>query len=111
MKPALTFLIAARHCEIDELERLARTSALVGAIAELVHALQRERGLTVVVALHDLTWALRYCDHILVLNAGRLEAAGTPGQVLTPALVEKVFGVRAQTVEGSFGALVDVGPL
>ena len=46
MKPALTFLIAARHCEIDELERLARTSALVGAIAELVHALQRERGLS-----------------------------------------------------------------
>ena len=46
MKPALTFLIAARRCEIDELERLARTSALVGAIAELVHALQRERGLS-----------------------------------------------------------------
>ncbi|NLN26718.1 MAG: ABC transporter ATP-binding protein [Firmicutes bacterium] len=80
-------------------------------VFSLIKGLQRERGLTVVVALHDLTWALRYCDHILVLNAGRLEAAGTPGQVLTPALVEKVFGVRAQTVEGSFGALVDVGPL
>lgn len=46
MKSALSFLIAARHCEIDELRRLARTSKLVSAIAELVHALQRERGLS-----------------------------------------------------------------
>ena len=46
MKSALSFLIAARRCEVGELERLARTSALVEAIGRLVHALQRERGLS-----------------------------------------------------------------
>ena len=46
MKSALNFLIAARRCEIDELEQLARTGELVGAIARLVHALQKERGLS-----------------------------------------------------------------
>lgn len=44
MKSALSFLIAARQCEIDELEQLARTSELALILGQLVHELQRERG-------------------------------------------------------------------
>ncbi|WP_326537658.1 nitrate- and nitrite sensing domain-containing protein [Pseudorhodoferax sp.] len=44
MTSGLSFLIAARQCEIDELEQLARTSALVDAVSRFAHALQRERG-------------------------------------------------------------------
>jgi hypothetical protein len=46
MTSGTRFLLAARQCEIAELEQLARTSALVGVIAGLVHALQRERGIS-----------------------------------------------------------------
>ncbi|VTU23460.1 Nitrate regulatory protein [Variovorax sp. SRS16] len=46
MKSGPNFLMAALRCEIDALEQLARTSELVGAIGRLVHALQRERGLS-----------------------------------------------------------------
>ena len=46
MKTGSTFLLAARQCEIAELEELARTGALVGAIGRFVHAVQRERGLS-----------------------------------------------------------------
>lgn len=46
MKSAFSFLIAAKRCEIAGLEQLALTSALVNATAQLVHALQRERGLS-----------------------------------------------------------------
>jgi hypothetical protein len=46
MSAALKFLLAARRCEIRGLEQLALTCELVGIIAELVHALQRERGLS-----------------------------------------------------------------
>ena len=46
MKSGSAFLLAARQCEIAELEELARTGELVGAIGRLVHALQRERGLS-----------------------------------------------------------------
>ncbi|MCG2594014.1 nitrate- and nitrite sensing domain-containing protein [Ramlibacter sp. XY19] len=45
MKSGSSFLLAARQCEIAELEQLARTCELVGVIGRLVHALQRERGL------------------------------------------------------------------
>lgn len=46
MKSGLQFLLAARRCEIAELERLSRTSELVGAVGALTHALQRERGIS-----------------------------------------------------------------
>jgi len=46
VKSGSTFLLAARQCEIAELEELARTGELVGAIGRFVHALQRERGLS-----------------------------------------------------------------
>lgn len=46
MKSGLSFLIAARQCEIAELEQLGQTSELVGVIGRFVHALQRERGIS-----------------------------------------------------------------
>lgn len=46
MNSGLSFLIAARQCEISELEHLALTSELVSVIGRLVHALQKERGIS-----------------------------------------------------------------
>lgn len=46
MTSGLSFLVAARRCEIAELEQLARTSELVSVIGRLTHALQRERGIS-----------------------------------------------------------------
>jgi hypothetical protein len=46
MKSGLSFLMAAKRCEIAGLEALALTSALVNLTGQLVHALQRERGLS-----------------------------------------------------------------
>jgi hypothetical protein len=46
VKSGSTFLLAARQCEIAELEELARTGELVGLIGRFIHALQRERGLS-----------------------------------------------------------------
>ena len=44
MKTAREFLLAARRCEIRDLEKLAQSCELVLAVGELVHGLQRERG-------------------------------------------------------------------
>ena len=46
MNTGLDFLLAAKRCEIDGLQRLAFTAGLVDVTARLVHALQRERGLS-----------------------------------------------------------------
>ncbi|MER6691601.1 ABC transporter ATP-binding protein [Streptomyces minutiscleroticus] len=55
---------------------------------------------TTVIALHDLNLAAMYCDRLLVLRAGRAVAEGTPAEVLTPDLIERVYGVRAEVTHG-----------
>jgi iron complex transport system ATP-binding protein len=51
------------------------------------------------VVLHDLNLAARYCDRIMVLDHGRTVASGTPSEVLTPEILEPVYGVRVKRVE------------
>ncbi|MBO2449424.1 ABC transporter ATP-binding protein [Actinomadura barringtoniae] len=59
----------------------------------------RSLGLTLLAALHDLDHAAAYCDRVVVLKDGRVKAAGPPLEVLTPAFVADVFGVRAHIGE------------
>ncbi|MFJ9696474.1 ABC transporter ATP-binding protein [Kitasatospora sp. NPDC101183] len=63
-----------------------------------VLALAREAGPTVLTALHDLNLAAGHCDLLYVLRAGRIVASGPPEEVLRPALLAEVFGVRATPV-------------
>jgi iron complex transport system ATP-binding protein len=63
-----------------------------------VLALVRGTGLTVLTVLHDLNLAAAYCDRIHVLDGGRVVAGGKPADVLTPDLIQAVFGVRAHLV-------------
>jgi iron complex transport system ATP-binding protein len=55
----------------------------------------RTTGVTVLAALHDLSLAASYCDHIIVLSRGRVVAAGATEAVLTETLIAEVYGVRA----------------
>jgi iron complex transport system ATP-binding protein len=50
-------------------------------------------GLCVVAVLHDLNLAASACDRLVVLSQGRVVADGPPGEVLTPARVEEVWGI------------------
>lgn len=61
------------------------------------------RQLTCVVVLHDLNAALAYADRVLLLQHGRLLAAGPARDILTPAVLAPVFGVaihQAHTTSG-----------
>lgn len=53
----------------------------------------RSLGRTVIAALHDLNLATQYCDRVVVLDSGRVIAAGPPAEVLTPELIRTTFGV------------------
>jgi iron complex transport system ATP-binding protein len=64
-------------------------------VLDHVRRLARERNLCVLIAIHDLNQALRAADRVMVLAGGRLEAFGTPAEVITPALIDQVYGVRA----------------
>ena len=54
-----------------------------------------DRGVGVVMVLHDLNLAARCADNLVVVDGGVIAAQGPPEQVLTESLIGKVFGVRA----------------
>ena len=61
---------------------------------DLLHERARA-GCTVLLAMHDLNLAARYCDHLVVLKSGRVVAEGPPIEVLTPERLLDVYGVHA----------------
>jgi iron complex transport system ATP-binding protein len=59
----------------------------------LVRELSRERGIGVVVVLHDVNMAARYCDEIIALRSGRMVARGTPDEMLDPTMLDRIYGL------------------
>lgn len=67
-------------------------------VLRLLRELNVERGITVVMVLHDLNEACRHADHIIAMREGEVVAEGAPVDVVTPELVRQVFGVECLTV-------------
>jgi iron complex transport system ATP-binding protein len=63
-------------------------------VLALVRQLSRERDLGVVVVLHDVNMAARYCDELLALGSGRLVARGTPAEIMRPEMLQAIYGVE-----------------
>ena len=59
-------------------------------------------GRTVIVALHDLSLAARFCHSVALLHQGRAIAAGAPGVVLSPEHLAAAYGItsRYQAIDG-----------
>lgn len=79
-------------------------------VMELVDDIRHESGLTVIAAVHDLTLAGQYSDRIALLSAGRLVCSGTPGEVLTEATIEEVYGASVQVAELGAPAVIPQRP-
>lgn len=80
-------------------------------VLDLVRDLNRRRGLTVVMVLHDLNQAARYAHRMVVLKQGRVYADGTPRDVLTPGTLREVFGVVGHVMSGPEGVELIVVPV
>ena len=60
------------------------------------------KGKTVVIVLHDINQASAHADRIVAMKGGRIVADGAPTEILTPEMLETVFGfrMRVETIEG-----------
>ena len=65
---------------------------------ELLDGLRAESGLTLVAAMHDLTLAAQYADRMVLLDAGRVVADGSPAEVLTEAVIAQHYGANIDVV-------------
>ncbi|MDX6738447.1 ABC transporter ATP-binding protein [Actinocorallia sp. A-T 12471] len=68
-------------------------------VLDLLTDLNRDRGTTIVMVLHDLNLAARYADHLIAIADGGLYASGTPAEVLTEECVRAVFGLESRVIE------------
>ena len=65
-------------------------------VFELLRRLNRERGLTIVAALHDLNLASLFFPRLVMLRDGKIYRDGSPQEVLTEATIEEVYGIRVR---------------
>ena len=77
-------------------------------VLELVDSLRATRGLTVLSTMHDLTLAGQYADRLLLLDRGKLVAAGSAEEVLTRALITEHYGAEVALVDAPGSGLVVV---
>lgn len=65
-------------------------------VLDLIRRLNDAEGRSFVIVLHDLNMAMRYADHVVLFDRGRIAASGPTGDILTEARIEEVFGLRCR---------------
>ncbi|HEY1269555.1 MAG TPA: ABC transporter ATP-binding protein [Candidatus Binatia bacterium] len=65
-------------------------------VFDLMRRLNRERGLTIVAALHDLNLSALFFPRLLLLENGKIHRDGAPEEVLTEDTIRQVYGVEVR---------------
>ena len=65
-------------------------------VLEFVADLAGRTGMIVLIALHDLNHALRYCTNTIVIANGEMAASGATADVITPAMLRDIYRVEAR---------------
>jgi len=101
---ALTLAQGARTMLLDEPTSFLDLAHQVDLL-DMLHGLEHPDGTraTVVAVLHELNLAARVADRLVAMADGRIVATGTPHEVLTPALLAEVFGLRADVAHDPVG--------
>jgi iron complex transport system ATP-binding protein len=67
-------------------------------ILDLLTDLNRKRGTTIVMVLHDINLTSRYADYIFAVHQGELVAQGKPSEVISEGLIKQVFGLDCTVI-------------
>jgi iron complex transport system ATP-binding protein len=65
-------------------------------VFELIRHLACRHGKSIAMVVHDLASACRYADRLIAMREGRIIAQGAPADIMTPALVEQLYGVQCE---------------
>jgi iron complex transport system ATP-binding protein len=82
-------------------------------VLDITKALKGEKGVSVIMAMHDLNLASRFSDRIIMLNKGKLFATGTPKEVLIPQNIREVYGVEVEVTQrnGEYPHILPLRPV
>lgn len=74
-------------------------------VLERVLAHCRSNQTVTVAAMHDLSLAAHFADHVLLLSDGGIIASGEPRTILNPSLLREVYDVETEIMESENGTL------
>lgn len=80
-------------------------------ILDLLTDLNRKRGTTIVMVLHDINLSARYADYIFAMHSGKLAAEGKPSDVITSTLIKDIFGLNSTVIEDPVSGSPNVVPI
>lgn len=80
-------------------------------VLSLIRELADARGCSVVIVLHDINMAARFCSRIVALKAGRVVAEGPPVKIMSRACLQEIYGIDMEIFEqaGALAALPKFG--
>ncbi len=67
-------------------------------VLRLIRQIARDMNIAVVIVIHDINLAARYCDDLVALKLGRVVARGTPERLMTVAVLSEIFGVTMSVI-------------
>ena len=72
-------------------------------VLRLIHSFCHDKNRSVIVVLHDLNMAARFCDHIVALHSGRLAFQGDPREFMTSETLSKIYGAPMEILTRADG--------
>jgi ABC-type cobalamin/Fe3+-siderophores transport system ATPase subunit len=70
-------------------------------VMELVRMVAHEEQVCVIMAIHDLNLASRFCDHLMLMKEGVIMGTGSPGDLLSEEMIRDVYEVEARITSES----------
>lgn len=67
-------------------------------ILDLLYKLNKEKGITIVMVLHDINLSARYADHLFALKDGKIYASGSPKEIIHEKLMKDVYGLQSKVI-------------
>jgi iron complex transport system ATP-binding protein len=73
-------------------------------VVEIIREMVAERGISAIMAVHDLNLASKYTDRIIMMKEGCIVDQGVPSEVLTKENIRSVYGVVAEVINNNGGS-------
>ena len=80
-------------------------------VLDLLTDLNRQRGTTIIMVLHDLNLAARYSDELVAMRSGTVKRAGSSHDVITDATLREVFDLEASIVADPVSGMPSIMPI
>jgi iron complex transport system ATP-binding protein len=74
-------------------------------VVNILSELCREKGLTVILALHDIDLAMKGCELVMMLKNGKVEAQGRPETISGKGAVQELYGIKNASYDELLGCI------